>query len=257
MPSYVHVRFWHFSAVTNLPYTLRVCIVQNILRSAAPAAPMCANYQPPTVETLLRWGFDIAEGLAYKPEIFPCEVGPIVSSIDPNRVHLACFGLVPHWAEPKLARMTYNARSETVATKPSFRSAWRNAQLAVIPVQFFFEPNYETGKAVRHAIQRKDGEPFWLAGLWERRMDDPGPTRMSFTLLTVPGDGHPIMGRMHGPEDEKRSVVVLDDEDRDKWLNARQAADRSQFLELFESEAFEVVARPRQPRGDQQVKPLI
>lgn len=144
--------------------------------------------------------------------------------------------------------MTYNARSETVATKPSFRTAWRNAQLAAIPVQCFFEPNYETGKAVRHAIRRRDGEPFWLAGLWERRMDDPGPTRMSFTLLTMPASGHSIMGRMHGPEDEKRSVVVLEGDDWKRWLTMSRPDDRAQFLELFDAADYEDVASPRARR---------
>ncbi|WP_029891640.1 SOS response-associated peptidase [Polycyclovorans algicola] len=210
---------------------------------------MCANFQPPPLETLLAWGFDIAEGAQYKSEVYPGQVAPILTSSDPNRIHLACFGLVPHWAQPKLARMTYNARSETVSSKPSFRSAWRNGQLAAIPVQCFYEPNYETGKAVRHAIKRKDGQPFWLAGLWERRMDDPGPTRMSFTLLTLAAAGHPIMARMHGPEDEKRSVVVLGDDTRSDWLRAQRATDRQGFIELFDGSEFvdEAAARAGSP----------
>lgn len=206
---------------------------------------MCANFQPPPLETLLAWGFEIAEGAQYKPEVYPGQVAPILTSGDPNRIHLACFGLVPHWAQPKLARMTYNARSETVASKPSFRSAWRNEQLAAIPVQCFYEPNYETGKAVRHAIKRKDGQPFWLAGLWERRMDDPGPTRMSFTLLTVAATGHPIMGRMHGPEDEKRSVVVLGEDERNDWLTSSRAGDREPHIALFDEGHFEAEPAPR------------
>lgn len=208
---------------------------------------MCANFQPPPLEKLLAWGFALAEGAHYKAEIYPGDVAPIVTSSDPNRLHLACFGLVPHWAQPKLARMTYNARSETVASKPSFRTAWRNGQLAAIPVQCFFEPSYETGKAVRHAIRRQDGEPFWLAGLWERRMDDPGHTRMSFTLLTMAAAGHPIMGRMHGPDDEKRSVVVLKADERDEWLKA-DAGVRHHFSRLFNESDFDDTATPRRPR---------
>ncbi len=206
---------------------------------------MCANFQPPPLEKLLAWGFAIAEDAQYNAEVFPGQVAPVVTSADPNRIHLACFGLVPHWAEPKLARMTYNARSETVASKPSFRTAWRNGQLAAIPVQCFYEPNYESGKPIRHAIRRKDGEPFWLAGLWERRMDDPGPTRMSFTMLTMAAPGHPIMGRMHGPEDEKRSVVALEGDDRNRWLGASRPEDRAQFLELFDSDDYEDTPSPR------------
>lgn len=43
-----------------------------------------------------------------------------------------CFGMVPTWADMKLATHTYNARSETVGGKLSFRHAWRKQQLAVI-----------------------------------------------------------------------------------------------------------------------------
>jgi putative SOS response-associated peptidase YedK len=44
----------------------------------------------------------------------------------PREALLGRFGLVPHWSKnDKIARHTYNARSETVAPKPSFRDAWR------------------------------------------------------------------------------------------------------------------------------------
>lgn len=61
----------------------------------------------------------------------------------------AMFGMVPHWADRKLAHRAYNARSETVASKPSFRSAWKREQFCIIPAANFFEPNYETGNPVR------------------------------------------------------------------------------------------------------------
>lgn len=57
------------------------------------------------------------------------------------------FGLVPHWAEDlKLARSTYNARTETVATKPSFRDAWRKSRHCIIPAAAFYEPDWRSGK---------------------------------------------------------------------------------------------------------------
>lgn len=40
------------------------------------------------------------------------------------------------WADPKLARQTYNARTETVATRPSFRNAWQRKQFCIIPAQY-------------------------------------------------------------------------------------------------------------------------
>ena len=82
------------------------------------------------------------------------------------------FGMVPHWADHKLARQTYNARTETVASKPSFRSAWKRKQFCIIPTANFFEPNYETGKPVRWRIERADGGPVAIAGIWEYRPAD-------------------------------------------------------------------------------------
>lgn len=212
---------------------------------------MCANYQPPTLETLMRWGFAISDRLqtsGIAGDIYPLQAGPVLTSMNPHAMDVGAFGLVPHWAEPKLGRHTYNARSETVASKPSFRSAWKNGQLAAIPVQSFYEPCYESGKAVRHRIARQDGKPFFLAGLWERRMEDPGLTRLSFTMLTIPGGGHPIMQRMHGPDDEKRSVVVLEEDAVTDWLTATDVRLRADFLRLYPAEDFAASAAPR-PRS--------
>ena len=69
----------------------------------------------------------------------------------------AMFGVVPHWADLNLARQTYSARTEIVASKPSFRSGWKRKRFGVIPAANFFAPNYETGKSVRWRIERAEG----------------------------------------------------------------------------------------------------
>jgi len=77
------------------------------------------------------------------------------------------FGLVPHWAEDtKIARNTYNASSETVAEKPSFRDAWRKGQHCIIAADAIFEPDWRSGKAVATRIEHAEGEPLGIAGLW-------------------------------------------------------------------------------------------
>lgn len=128
----------------------------------------------------------------------------------------AMFGLVPHWADLKLARQTYNARTETVASKPSFRSAWKHKQFCIIPAANFFEPNYETGKPVRWRIERAHGGPVAIAGIWEYR---PADQLLSFSMLTINADGHPLMQRFHKPDDEKRMVMILDPEQYQGWLD--------------------------------------
>ncbi|MFM2120320.1 MAG: hypothetical protein RL722_1788, partial [Pseudomonadota bacterium] len=151
----------------------------------------------------------------------------------------ARFGLLPGWAQgDKLMRMTYNARSETVAGKPSFRQAWRQRQFCLIPVQAFHEPCHDSGRPVRWRIERGDGAPFFVAGLWESAWRTPQPDLLdptpaavqllSFTMLTVSAEGHALMARFHAPGDEKRSIVALSPEAALAWLQAARSGDEAQ-----------------------------
>lgn len=78
----------------------------------------------------------------------------------------AVFGLIPQWAkDTKICRSTYNARSETVADKPSFKAAWARHQHCIVPAESITEPNYATDKAVPARIDCADGLPVGIAGL--------------------------------------------------------------------------------------------
>ena len=151
----------------------------------------------------------------YPAESFPGYVAPIIradaESTSGLRVDLAVFGLIPSWSKNRsIGRRTYNARTETVAEKPSYRTAWRQRQFCLVPVERFFEPCWETGKAVPWSIHRQDGEPFTVAGIWDRWTERAtGEIVVSFSMLTINADGHPIMGRFHRPGDERRSLVVV------------------------------------------------
>lgn len=212
---------------------------------------MCADYNPARKAYLERmsWGrHPVSTPRLDFGETFPGGIAPFLANCLPTEFLTGVFGLVPHWGDPKkLPRMTYNARSETVAEKPSYRAAWKQRQFALIPVESFYEPCYESGKPVRWRIQRADREPFALAGIWERRMEDEGPAHWSFSMLTVNADGHPLMRRFHKPADEKRSVVVLDPEDYEGWLNARTETEARSYLRLFEPGLMVAMADPRPP----------
>jgi putative SOS response-associated peptidase YedK len=142
------------------------------------------------------------------------------------RCQLARFGLVPRWSRDaahakELSRHTTNARSETAAVKPSFRSPWRDRHWALAPMDNFFEPCWETGHAVRWRMAPANGDLFAAAGLWERWTDlASGEVTASFTLLTVNADAHPLMARMHRTGDEKRMPVLLAPRDFEAWLHA-------------------------------------
>lgn len=193
---------------------------------------MCASFKRPKRDRLaaLRALSD-TDGFAAEGETYPGGVCPILTSAAPMRWTAAMFGLVPHWADPaKLARMTYNARAETVAQKPSYRNAWRQRQFCVVPTEAIYEPCHESGRAVRWRIERADGGLLWVAGIWDQRVRDEGPARWSFSMLTVNADGHPVMGRFHRPGEEKRSVVMLDEAQLDPWLEGPDEASIADFL---------------------------
>jgi putative SOS response-associated peptidase YedK len=208
---------------------------------------MCSNYQIPKALQ----PYFAAHPITFetRPDVYPGYAAPVLlaDARDPDMLEpvRATFGMLPHWAkDARLARQTYNARSETVHAKPSFRDAWRRRQLCLVPVQAFYEPCYESGKPVRWQIRRRDEAPFALAGIWETRpaFDDPGQKLRSFSMLTISGAGHPIMQRMHAPDDEKRSVVVVPPSHYQTWLQAPN--DEAARALLLPFDAAEFVAEP-------------
>jgi putative SOS response-associated peptidase YedK len=106
-------------------------------------------------------GFDLPPPDFSYGEAYPGLTAPIVTNFAPRLWVAARFGLVPAWAkDAKIARSTYNARSETVGEKPSFRDAWKRGQLCIIPTDVIFEPFHEIGKAVPRWIEGADGKPM-------------------------------------------------------------------------------------------------
>lgn len=206
---------------------------------------MCSNYRPATARHLEQLGADAEQLKLAAGDTYPGGQAPVILPAEgiSRQCALGTFGLLPVWAKDRsFAKRTYNARAETVAEKPSFRHAWGHRQLCIVPAAAFYEPCYETGKAVWWRIERAGGGPMAIAGMWEtKRWPDGGPD-LSFTMLTVNADDHPLMRRFHKPKDEKRTVVVLDEANIDRWLLAsspeqmRQLLANSQQVELLATE---------------------
>lgn len=156
------------------------------------------------------------------------------------------FGLLPHWAKDRtLGRHTYNARTETVANKPSFRDAWARGQHCIIPADAIFEPDWRSGGAVSTRVAQSDGAPMGIAGLWSAWRSPQGEV-LSFTMLTVNADAHPLMRHFHKPSDEKRMVVVLPPALYTDWLQA----DPAQSMDLIHAcPPPELVAQADAPPG--------
>lgn len=191
---------------------------------------MCSNYEAVTRADRLLSFFDARrEGDEKSIIAFPTDMAPFIRLAEDgsgNRlVNDGHFGLVPTYAkEVKYGRHTYNARSETVASKPSFRSAWRMGQRCIVPAEGIFEPYYETPESapVRWRIQQPGEVPFAIAGVWEKWTETAtGREVFSFAMLTVNADGHPVFQRFHKWGDEKRMVIILDPHEQDEWLTCR------------------------------------
>jgi putative SOS response-associated peptidase YedK len=216
---------------------------------------MCANYEPPPPRHLRLHLRALEPTFSYPAEAYPGSKAVFLTAGETPKADFSpwpgVFGLLPPWAkDDKLARHTYNARSETVAEKPSFRAAWQAPRFCLIPVQSIFEPSYESGQAVRWRIARRDGLPFCLAGIWEEAQRQEQPL-WSFSMLTINADAHPLMQRFHKPGDEKRSVVVVPPEKWQEWLHADEREARA-LLRLFDPEEFAAEAAPRPARKSAQ-----
>lgn len=186
---------------------------------------MCTNFTPTRQTEWAAQALGVSWPQGHPEEVFPGQLAPIVLRSHRQERYaagLARFGLIPAWAKDLgQGRHTYNARSETVATKPSFRHAWQARQYALLVVDRFFEPCYETGRAVRWSIAADSGAALGLACLWERWVEPETQQAVaSFAMLTVNADAHPVLNRFHKPGEEKRSPVLLPLDQWQHWLSA-------------------------------------
>jgi putative SOS response-associated peptidase YedK len=143
---------------------------------------------------------------------------------------------------------TVNSRTDRMEKSFTFRNAWRRGQRCVIPASSFDEPNWESGSNVWWRFRRADGKPWGVAGLWDVWKDpETGEEWDSYTMLTMNANLHPLMSRMHKPEFDrktgepifdKRSVVLLEPHDFDRWLicTVEEARD---MIELAPIEFFD------------------
>ncbi|PHM20671.1 MAG: DUF159 family protein [Curvibacter sp. PD_MW3] len=206
---------------------------------------MCSNYiAPPTADHYRRYFSAEPPAGPGAQHVWPgYEAAFIRGSSEAGRqAQLGRFGMVAPWVKDlKQVRSTYNARSETVSEKPSFRNAWHKGQHCIIPAVSFFEPDWRTGKAIPTRIERVDGQPMGIAGLWEHWTSPDGELIYSYTMLTINATTHPVMNQFHKPEDEKRMVVILPEDQYDDWINAK-ASNSMGFLRAYPAESLQATS---------------
>ena len=217
---------------------------------------MCSHYQALKEQDKYRRCFGVEPPAdLYKFDVWPGYVGAFIrrhphadvgdEAVPEREALTGLYGLVPHWSrDTTICRHTYNARSETVAVKPSFRDAWRKGHRCIIAADAFFEPDWRSGKAVPTRISGADGEPLGIAGLWSAWKSPGQGLVQSFTMLTINADQHPLMRLLHKPTDEKRMVVILPADRYQDWLEAPIEGSMA-FMQPFPAELLEASAAPR------------
>lgn len=216
---------------------------------------MCANYRPVTRSDRMLAFFGVERARDEPPhDVFPLGLAPFIRLSPGGDGQTVCedglFGLLPPFAtELAFGRRTYNARSETVHRLPSFRDAWRRGQRCIVPAEGFYEPNWESGKAVRWFIQQPGEVPMGIAGIYRSWRAPDGRELFTFAMLTVNADAHPVMRRFHRPGEEKRMVVIVEPRDHGRWLTCK-VEEASAFFTAWDG-ALQAAPAPLPPRAPQ------
>jgi putative SOS response-associated peptidase YedK len=232
---------------------------------------MCGRYTLSVPLSNLVDTFDVEPPhFEYVPRfnIAPTQEAPVLARDQAGtRMGLLRWGLIPSWAkEASIGSRLINARSETVAEKPAFRSAFAKRRCLVLADGFFewtkaeqpeadpveSGPGRRKGKPAKtpHWIHLPSREVFTMAGIWEKWSPPEGEALYTFSILTT--EAAPEIRHLH-----HRMPVILGPESRDTWLDAEADPGNLRSLlgpyaeEAFQ--AFEVSTLVNSPRNDEPV----
>ena len=202
---------------------------------------------------LLQYGFTDVDVL-YRPRynIAPMQESPIVAIEDGKRVmQLMRWGLVPSWAKDEtIASKLINARGETVAEKPSFRTSFKKRR-CLVPATGYYEwkvlPESLPTKKLKQPMYFtvKKGEPFSFAGLWDSWERFDGKRIVTYTIITT--EPNEFAAEVHN-----RMPVILHKKDEELWLEG-DVAEVSGLLKAFpgkDMSVYEVSKLVNSPSND-------
>ncbi len=157
---------------------------------------------------LERYGVKVSEAIIEpSKEVFPSDDVPVILNDRGKKIKILKWGFSPYYAK----RLIINARSETVDTKPTFKSAFHSRR-CLVPANGFFEWQKTNGKSIKHKIYLDNDEIFSMAGIYDTFKDKHGSSFQSFTILTTnPTDN---IKKIHN-----RMPVILNRKDEDLWLD--------------------------------------
>ncbi|WP_420153128.1 SOS response-associated peptidase [Siphonobacter sp.] len=161
---------------------------------------------------------------------------PVITQEDPDKIQLFRWGLIPHWASPEkapeLAKMTLNAKSETLYEKPSFKGSVQ--QRCLVLVSGFYEWRHQGATKIPYYIHLNDTPLFALGGLyshWQNRQT--GTQIPTFTIITTPANE--LMEYIHNTK--KRMPFVLNPALEKDWIRPDlKRQEMTQFMHPLEQQ---------------------
>jgi putative SOS response-associated peptidase YedK len=193
---------------------------------------MCGRFSlvqdPNQLRATFAW-LNIPNDIQPRYNVAPTQPVAVVPNDGSNRLDFYLWGLIPYWAkDPSIGNRMINARAETLAEKPAFKSAFRHRRCLIL-ADSFYEWKQEPGRKSKTPmrIQLKSGQPFAFAGLWERwNPPDGGEVRSCTIITSQPND---FMSAIHN-----RMPVILPESDYSHWLDP-QAENSSELQSLLKA----------------------
>ena len=221
---------------------------------------MCGRYTLSAPADLLADLLELPEipELAPRFNIAPTQEAPVVraGAGGSRRLDLLRWGFVPFWAKsPEIGNRMINARAETVAEKPAYRTSFRRRRCLVV-ADGFYEWQQTGGRKQPFFFRLEGGRPFALAGLWDRWEKGEAPLE-SFTILTT--EPSEVVAPVH-----RRMPVILPPDSWSLWLDS-ELDDRSRLAPLLapwtgdDLEAWPVSTLVNNPANDSPrcIEPLV
>jgi putative SOS response-associated peptidase YedK len=190
-----------------------------------------------------RYGATLIDHDKYRPSYYfhatSLPLLPSVCSDDPSVVRLLRWGLIPAWTSSReeaaeIMMKTFNARSETIGTKPAFRDSFAMRR-CIIPVRGFFEWQSLGGRKIPWYIRLANEDIFSLAGIWDKWEMKGGVTLDTFSIVTT--RANELMAEIHNTK--KRMPVILPASAEKLWL--KHDLDRDSASALMEPVASEML----------------
>lgn len=182
-----------------------------------------------------RYGVSFPNRDRYEPSYYYHAFGlpelPAICSDAPDRVQLLRWGLIPSWTRSSddaeaIRFRTFNARAESITSRPSFSGSFRSKR-CLVPVKGFFEWQHSGNEKIPWYIYHADEEIFSLAGLFDQWVETTtGETFNTFSIITT--DANDLLAVIHNSK--KRMPVILDKKNEFKWISTGISPDEALLM---------------------------